>query len=127
MNLERSEGMDFEEAEVRERVNLLRSEGMDFEGEETGDNGDVEGGESSAFGDSSFLANTGPTTNLSSKEPIEVFDELFTHEITNKILVETNRYANQYIDSHEEYLELHPRARAHDFVRTPFSIVEIYK
>ena len=69
----------------------------------------------------------GPTKDLSGKTPLDVFEELFTADIAENILEETNRYANQYIDSHSEYLELHPRARAHDFVRTPFSIVEIFK
>ena len=69
----------------------------------------------------------GPTRDLGSKTPAEVYQELLTPEIADHILVETNRYADQYVDSHSNYLEVHPRARAHDFIRSPFSLVEIYK
>ena len=51
-----------------------------------------------------------PTTNLSEKEPVDIFDELLTPEIVKDIQNETNTYANQYVNSHCEYLDLHPRA-----------------
>lgn len=68
-----------------------------------------------------------PTRDLGSNTPAEVFQELLIPEIADDILLETNRYADQYVDSHSNYLEVHPRARAHDFIRSPFSIVELYK
>ena len=69
----------------------------------------------------------GPTMDFSSKTPAGVFEELLTPAIAESILVESNRYADQYVDSHSNYLDVHPRARAHDYIRSSFSLVEIYK
>ena len=41
----------------------------------------------------------GPTADLTGK-PLEVFEELFTPEIANNILAQTNRYAQQYVEGH---------------------------
>ena len=69
----------------------------------------------------------GPTRDLHDKAPAEVFEELLTPAIVDSVLVESNRYADQYIDSHNDYLDVHPRACAHDFIHAPFSLVEVYK
>ena len=70
---------------------------------------------------------SGTTSNLAGKEPVEVFEQIFTPDIVNTIHNETNRYGQQYIDSHQDHLQSHPRARAHDFIKCPFSLNEIYR
>ena len=69
----------------------------------------------------------GPTSDLTGKEPVEVFQELLTPPMVQSILDQTNMYGQQYVASHREHLQNHPRARAHDFIRRPFSLNEIYR
>ena len=69
----------------------------------------------------------GPTSDLTGKEPVEVFQELLTSPMVQSILDQTNMYGQQYVASHREHLQNHPRARAHDFIRRPFSLNEIYR
>ena len=69
----------------------------------------------------------GPTANLTGKQPLEVFEELFTPEIATNILAQTNQYAQQYVEGHRSHLDAHPRARAHDFLCRPFVLDEIYR
>ena len=69
----------------------------------------------------------GPTSDLTGKEPVEVFQELLTPLMVQSILDQTNMYGQQYVASHREHLQNHPRARAHDFIRRPFSLNEIYR
>ena len=61
------------------------------------------------------------------KEPIDFFKLFFTDVTFDEILVETNRYGDQYVDSHQEHLAAHKRARAHNFIQKCFSIGELYK
>ena len=111
-----------EERECVQGCGTVRDEDVvedDLEGEEesTGD----------SAGTDVSRASSGPTRDLCDKAPAEVYEELLTPAIVDNILVESNRYANQYVDSHNDYLDIHPRARAHGFIRAPFSVVEIYK
>ena len=41
------------------------------------------------------------------------------------VLDETNRYGDQYVQSHQAHLSSHPRARAHDFVKRRFALYEM--
>ena len=54
------------------------------------------------------------------KQPVEVFEELFTPDIATNILAQTNQYAQQNVEGHRSHLDAHPRARAHDFLCRPF-------
>ena len=69
----------------------------------------------------------GPTADLTGKQSVEVFEELFTPEIATNIVAQTNQYAQQYFEGHWLHLDAHPRARAHDFLRRPFVLDEIYR
>lgn len=69
--------------------------------------------------------NVGPTNPTD--EPLEAFEQLFTPDIVNHIWSESNRYGEQYLQSHEEHLQTHPKARAHDFLRQSFTLNEIYR
>ena len=69
----------------------------------------------------------GPTADLTGKQPVEVFEELFTPEIATNILAQTNQYTQQYVEGHRSHLDAHPRACARDFLRRPFVLDEIYR
>ena len=53
----------------------------------------------------------GLTADFTGKQPVEVFEELFTPEISTNILAQTNQYAQQYVEGHMSHLDAHPRAR----------------
>ena len=42
------------------------------------------------------------------------------------IIMESNRYAQQYVTNHEEYLINHPKSRVHEFCRRPFILSDFY-
>ena len=67
----------------------------------------------------------GTTQNMDGKTPIDFFQLYFGDELMELILAKSKRYANQYIDSHSDYLSNHPRARTHDFRRCPFISAEL--
>ena len=69
----------------------------------------------------------GPTVDLTGKQLVEVFEELFSPGIATNILAQTNQYAQQYVKGHSSHLDAHPRARAHDFLRRPFVLDKIYR
>ena len=83
----------------------METQNLECMNEEGSDSNTIDGGDES-------IQPPGPTKDLSGTTPLDVFEELFTAEIAENILEETNTYANQYIDSHSEYLEPHPRARS---------------
>ena len=68
----------------------------------------------------------GLTTQLSRAEPVIYFKHLWTDTLSNKILKQTNLYGQQYLQSHVDYLDEHPRARAHDFSKCTFTLGELY-
>ena len=49
-----------------------------------------------------------------------------TYILTN-ILEETNRYGEQYVQAHEDHLQNHPKARAHNFVKQRFGMEEVLR
>ena len=52
----------------------------------------------------------GLTTQLSGAEPVIYFKHLWTDTLSNEILKQTNLYGQQYLQSHVDYLDEHPRA-----------------
>ena len=71
----------------------------------------------------SFQENTG-VADTSANKPVEFFDQFFTEEVNDSIVEESNRYAVQI---NEEFLAEHPRARAHYFVKNPFTVSDLYR
>ena len=59
------------------------------------------------------------TKDMRSFEPVDFFIELFPKELLAYIVKETNRYGQQYMDSHAAYLATHPKARANQFKGKP--------
>ncbi|KAL5510065.1 hypothetical protein EMCRGX_G005538 [Ephydatia muelleri] len=68
-----------------------------------------------------FTEKCGVVKDLSGKQPVDYFLELFHDELQDYIVEESNRYGEQYITSHQAYLTQHPRARANAFVKKPFT------
>lgn len=50
---------------------------------------------------------------------------MFDDQVFDLILTETNRYAVQYLEREKEFLESHPKARAHDWRKTVLTHKEI--
>ena len=74
-----------------------------------------------------FRTKTGVTKDMSSYEPVDFFLELFPKELIAYIVKETNRYGQQYMDSHAAYLAQHPKARANQFKGKPIVVQDIKK
>ena len=68
-----------------------------------------------------FTEKCGVVKDLSGKQPVNYFLELFHDELQDYIVEESNRYGEQYITTHQAYLTQHPRARANAFVKKPFT------
>ena len=74
-----------------------------------------------------FIQCSGVMKNMEGMEPLDFFYELFPEDLIEDIVLESNRYGQQYIDSHASYLKDHPRARAHQFMRNMFTPHDIRK
>ena len=57
--------------------------------------------------------------------PIDFFRLFFTGRVLNLIHSETTRYVDQYMEREREYLQQHPRARAHEWRRAPLMLKEV--
>ena len=68
-----------------------------------------------------FNERVGLLVDMEKQDPINFFQQYFTADLNELILSETTRYANQYVASHKQFLEDHPRARAHQFSKKPFT------
>ena len=62
---------------------------------------------------------------MTRKEPVNYF--FITDSLLQNVLDETNRYGEQYVQSHQDYLTTHPRARLPDFVKQQFSMSELLR
>ena len=71
-----------------------------------------------------FTEKCGVVKDLSGKQPVDYFFELFHDELQDYIVDESNRYGQQYIDNHQAYLKQHRRARANEFVNKPFTRIQ---
>ena len=74
-----------------------------------------------------FRTKAGVTKDMSSYEPVDFFLELFPKELIAYIVKETNRYGQQYMDSHAAYLAQHPKARANQFKGKPIVVQDVKK
>ena len=62
-----------------------------------------------------FQEKPGPRSNISGAEPVHYFKQPCTDTVNNEILHQANLYGQQYLHSHDVYLQQHPRALGHDF------------
>ena len=62
---------------------------------------------------------------MASKDPVDYFHLLFDQSLKLLIHEHTTLYAQQYLQKQEQYLNTHPSARAHDWVRSPMSLKEV--
>ena len=72
-----------------------------------------------------FSETPGLVTDISGKTPGEFFDLLFDEAVMTNIQVETNRYAEQYIQKKEDHLQCHPHAGANAFRGKPIVLSEL--
>ena len=62
---------------------------------------------------------------MEDKSPIDFFRLLFSGQVLDLIYRETRRYIDQYRVREKEYLQQHPRARAHEWKRVPLLLKEL--
>ena len=72
-----------------------------------------------------FAENVGVIPDMTGKEPVDYYRLFITDSLLQNVLDETNRYGEQYVQSHQDYLTSHPRARSHDFVKRRFTMREL--
>ena len=58
---------------------------------------------------------------------MKVFEHVFSPDVVDHMVKETNRYGEQYVENHMDYLKQHPRARAHDLVKKRITLAEMFK
>ena len=63
--------------------------------------------------------------NLAGAEPVAFFNNLWTEELDTAILTETNRYGDQYTQTHCQHLNVHHKSRVHDFCWKRFTLSEL--
>ena len=113
-------------------------DGGDDSGGGSGDNGEgsdgsLDDGEGRASGDGSssviptFSEKVGVVPDMSEKEPVDYCQLFISDSILDNILEETNRYEQQYVESHQDHLTNNPRARPHDFIRRCFYQSELLR
>lgn len=62
---------------------------------------------------------------MTSKEPVDFFRLFFTPELIDIIFSETTRYAEQQLADNDHYLNAHPHARGHDWLKHPMEREEV--
>jgi len=65
--------------------------------------------------------------DVTGKQPVDYYRLFITDGILCNILEETNRYGEQYVQSHQEHLDSHPRARPHNFLKRQFTMSELLR
>ena len=88
---------------------------------------DDDGDDSNSSTIPTFSENVGVVPDMSGKEPVDYYRLFISDHIIDKVLEETNRYGDQYVESHQDHLTNHPRARPHDFVKRHFSRSELLR
>ena len=75
-----------------------------------------------------FTGSPGVIVGMEEKSPVDFFQLFFSSQILQLIHTETRRYAQQYLERERErereHLEQHPKARAHEWTRIPFTLKE---
>lgn len=65
-----------------------------------------------------FTATPGLKVRLDpTSSPLQYFQLFFSDQLINLIVDETNRYSNQWIESHQDYLRQKPSSRVHAWIR----------
>ena len=62
---------------------------------------------------------------MEGKAPVDFFRLMFDDRVMNLILMETNRYASQYLEREKEHLQSHPKARAHEWCKNVLTQNEV--
>ena len=62
-----------------------------------------------AIGIPPFQEKSGSRSNISGAEAVHYFKQPRTDTVNNEILYQTNFYGQQYLHSHDVYLQQHPR------------------
>ena len=107
------------------------SGGGDYSDVGEGSDGSLDGGDGSASGDGNsrviptFSQKVGVVPDMSEKEPVDYYQLFISDSILDNVLEETNRYGQQYVESHQDHLTNHPRARPHDFIKRCFDKSEL--
>ena len=75
-------------------------------------------GEDSAPDEFAFTSDAGPKNMPpSTAAPHEYIDLFLTNDLIDLITEQTNLYATQYIDSHQDHLAAHPHSMVHQWIR----------
>ena len=74
-----------------------------------------------------FAENVGVIPDMTGKEPVDYYRLFITDSLLQNVLDETNLYGEQYVQSHQNYLTAHPRAKSHDFVKRQFTMSELQR
>ena len=74
-----------------------------IEGMDVGESSDIQ--EGNGEGIPEFRESSGPTHNLAGAEPVAFLNHLWTEELDMAILTETNRYGDQYTETHCQHLK----------------------
>ena len=62
---------------------------------------------------------------MTEKSPIDFFRLFFSEQVLNLIETETRQYTEQYLRRESDYLQQHPKARAHEWKRFPLTRKEL--
>ena len=62
---------------------------------------------------------------MAEKSPIDFFGLFFSEQVLDLIETETRRYTEQYLRRESDYLQQHPKARAHEWKRFPLMRKEL--
>ena len=90
---------------------------------DVGESSDIQ--EGNGGGIPEFRESSGPTHNLAGAEPVAFFNNLWTEELDTAILTETNRYGDQYTETHRQHLNVHHKSHVHDFCWKRFTLSEL--
>ena len=63
--------------------------------------------------------------SMEDKDPVDFFHLLFDGQVLDLIHKETMRYADQYLEREREFLQEHPKARAHEWRRYPLTSKDV--
>ena len=71
-----------------------------------------------------FSESTGVRVDTTGFTPIDYFKLLWSDQLTEDILYQSNLYGNEYLQN-KDYLQIHPRARAHIFRKKNITLHEM--
>ena len=72
-----------------------------------------------------FTGTPGMVVNMEDKDPVDYFHLFFDERVLDLIHKETVRYTDQYLERESEFLEEHPKARAHEWRRYPLTLKDV--